>query len=457
MKSGRRLSIDQVYDILKQLIEILRKLHTHEPPVIHRDIKPSNILIKYMTESRFKVYLIDFGAVANPQVQSGGSTVAGTFGYMPPEQMMGNPQPASDIYALGAVAIQLFTGIAPTDLPQKDFHLIFEPQMQSYPVSVVNTLRSMIDPDPLKRFADHRKLYELFDAFKNNRYEATGSRQNRMSARSFDDQLKKVQYYSEPGCIELWQELTDYLPRQTSDIPASYLRLDKADRNPDGCYFDGAPIFKQTSQSYSDDMSIMPRLLAPVIVLVGGWLSFFICDLLRLPVGAVMLGNALSLGIEVFWVIYSKHRQRQVRYTMSLDSALATFDQEKVQELLTNGRKTVATIKHIQYVTAGDSMVETNLKASSTQANYCIHSSPTFRIDYQFNPPDDERKDDLVHCIYTHLEPENHYKVGDPFPILYRIYHKNKYGYNHEVVDSMPFPLPLQDVFSDANAFYHSA
>ena len=74
-----------------------------------------------------------------------------------------------------------------------------------------------------------------------------------------------------------------------------------------------------------------------------------------------------------------------------------------------------------------------------------------------FSEISDEKKDDLVHCIYTHLEPENHYKVGDPFPILYRIYKKNKYGYNHEVVDSMPFPLPLQDVFSNANAFYHSA
>ena len=110
IKSGHRFSINAIYNIVLQLIDILQKLHTHEPPVIHRDLKPSNILIK-QDDGKDKVYLIDFGAVANPQVQSGGSTVAGTFGYMPPEQLMGKPVPASDIYALAAVAVHLITGI----------------------------------------------------------------------------------------------------------------------------------------------------------------------------------------------------------------------------------------------------------------------------------------------------------------------------------------------------------
>ncbi len=51
-----------------------------------------------------------FGAVSNAQVQSGGSTIAGTFGYMAPEQNIGRATPASDTYALAALAA--YSGMA---------------------------------------------------------------------------------------------------------------------------------------------------------------------------------------------------------------------------------------------------------------------------------------------------------------------------------------------------------
>ena len=44
IQSGSRFSIDRIYEIIIQLIDLLEKLHTHEPPLIHRDIKPSNII-----------------------------------------------------------------------------------------------------------------------------------------------------------------------------------------------------------------------------------------------------------------------------------------------------------------------------------------------------------------------------------------------------------------------------
>ncbi|MBO4351754.1 MAG: hypothetical protein J6A01_12545, partial [Proteobacteria bacterium] len=77
------------------------------------------------------------------------------------------------------------------------------------------------------------------------------------------------------------------------------------------------------------------------------------------------------------------------------------------------------------------------------RASLAAHSMPMFRITYAFNPPDDEKKEDLVHSITTHIEPEGHYNVGDPFPILYLIRRDEK-GQEH--VDSMPFPIPLDDV-----------
>jgi len=81
---------------------------------VHRDIKPSNILI----DSHGHVYILDFGiawieASGKPQ----GEDIVGTPDYMSPEQFSspGSISTLSDIYSLGAVMYQLFTGALPTD------------------------------------------------------------------------------------------------------------------------------------------------------------------------------------------------------------------------------------------------------------------------------------------------------------------------------------------------------
>ena len=84
IKAHHRFLLCDIADILIQLTKILERLHHSNPPIIHRDIKPSNIMLEDLPRG-YRVWLIDFGAVANPQVKDGGSTVAGTYGYMAPE------------------------------------------------------------------------------------------------------------------------------------------------------------------------------------------------------------------------------------------------------------------------------------------------------------------------------------------------------------------------------------
>ena len=124
LQSEQKLGEAEVLRILQRIGQILHELENHYvPPIIHRDIKPSNILYNRAGE---EVFLIDFGAVANPQKQAGGSTIAGTFGYMAPEQLQGKAAIQSDYYGAGATALHLLTGISPCDMPADVFRLQFD-------------------------------------------------------------------------------------------------------------------------------------------------------------------------------------------------------------------------------------------------------------------------------------------------------------------------------------------
>ena len=97
------LPIKVVLSIVEQIANALR--YAAGLGIVHRDVKPANIIL--MPNGTAK--LTDFGCAVPSQEM--GSTVAGSFVYMSPEQIEGQPlDQRSDIYALGAVMYRLFTG-----------------------------------------------------------------------------------------------------------------------------------------------------------------------------------------------------------------------------------------------------------------------------------------------------------------------------------------------------------
>jgi serine/threonine protein kinase, bacterial len=125
--TGETWTEAQVIHLLDEILNILD--FVHQQGVIHRDIKPDNIIRR---RSDNKLVLVDFGAVKqlragsypgvyptrNAPIHNSATVAIGTPGYMPTEQGQGKPRPNSDIYALGIIAIQALTGIAPMDLQE---------------------------------------------------------------------------------------------------------------------------------------------------------------------------------------------------------------------------------------------------------------------------------------------------------------------------------------------------
>ncbi len=115
--SERIYSQPEVLAIADELLGIVDYLHTRTPPVVHRDIKPSNVMRRAADNS---LVLVDFGSVRrlNPTDAKGRATntIAGTYGYMAPEQFRGHADPRSDVYSVGALALALATQSDPADL-----------------------------------------------------------------------------------------------------------------------------------------------------------------------------------------------------------------------------------------------------------------------------------------------------------------------------------------------------
>src|SRR3954471_16352922 len=96
-----RFPEDRAIELSRQICAGLAA--AHERGVVHRDLKPANIMI----DGSGKIRITDFGLAG----MTGEVLRAGTPAYMAPEQLAGGEvTPRSDIYALGLVLYETFTG-----------------------------------------------------------------------------------------------------------------------------------------------------------------------------------------------------------------------------------------------------------------------------------------------------------------------------------------------------------
>jgi len=102
-----RLPRDKGIQVAQQICAGL--VAAHEKGVLHRDLKPANIMI----DGRGQARITDFGLARLAEGEGGKKEFAGTPAYMAPEQLnRGETSVQSDLYSLGLILYELFTGQA---------------------------------------------------------------------------------------------------------------------------------------------------------------------------------------------------------------------------------------------------------------------------------------------------------------------------------------------------------
>jgi hypothetical protein len=155
IEERRVLDGADVIHVFLELLGILDYLHGRVPPILHRDIKPSNIIVR---PNGFPA-LVDFGSVRRVFMgpEESGSTVAGTYGYMPYEQYMGQATPTSDLFATGATFLHLLTGRPPRDFMNDEGRIEVPETLPGEP-RLRTVIARLLRPSPAERYASAREV-----------------------------------------------------------------------------------------------------------------------------------------------------------------------------------------------------------------------------------------------------------------------------------------------------------
>lgn len=146
VEAAKYQPLEAQVDLLCQVLQALAYLHRRG--ILHRDIKPNNILVQ---DGRARI--LDFGLSAAMDTAHGR---AGTLAYMAPEILhMGIGEAASDLYAVGVIAYQIFSGQLPFTNNDINGILFRKPDINLIKGSaeLKQWIGRLLEKDPYQRYA----------------------------------------------------------------------------------------------------------------------------------------------------------------------------------------------------------------------------------------------------------------------------------------------------------------
>ncbi len=168
------LTASETRRLLRQICGALEAAHRAE--IVHRDLKPENIWIAAPAHEDSFAKVLDFGIAKlldNPQARTTQTGAAmGTPRYMAPEQCMGRPvDRRADIYSLGVILYEIFSGVVPFrgesfgELLYQHMSEPPEPPSKHRPVEaeLERIILSCLEKDPAKRPQTAKELGGMLD------------------------------------------------------------------------------------------------------------------------------------------------------------------------------------------------------------------------------------------------------------------------------------------------------
>ncbi len=184
LQAGRSQPLTEQCDLLEALAYI------HRRGIVHRDLKPDNALVTVEGE----VKVLDFGLAALYEHQQHSDEIAGTLAYMAPEVLRGGlVSAASDFYAVGVIAYEIFLGRHPygkknasemilallsQDINEEDIDL---------DAGLTRIVMRLLDKDPQKRYREAHEIIADFNKALNQpvRQESIAIRESYLQAARF--------------------------------------------------------------------------------------------------------------------------------------------------------------------------------------------------------------------------------------------------------------------------------
>jgi tRNA A-37 threonylcarbamoyl transferase component Bud32 len=166
---GATLELSEVRSILFQTLDGLSAAHA--VPLLHRDLKPENLMLQSVEGNPLMVRLVDFGLVKFTSEEQQSSRLMGTPAYMAPEQFrQADLGPWTDLYAVGAMAFELLTGLrlfpqcTAQQIMSRKLDRDYDPGARAaeagVPAETVVFLRRAMARDPGDRFRSCRSFRE---------------------------------------------------------------------------------------------------------------------------------------------------------------------------------------------------------------------------------------------------------------------------------------------------------
>ncbi len=163
-QSGKRLNWSEVRGFCEQLTGALTYLHLQDTPLFHGDLKPTSVI--RTNTGRIMLLGLDYTQSALPEQ---GKQISSLSSYRAPEQLTGETNALSDVYALGAVLYELLTGQKPVDAPARmarvnrrrsDPLILASKIAPGVPRPLAEAIQKALALNPAERFRSIREFWQ---------------------------------------------------------------------------------------------------------------------------------------------------------------------------------------------------------------------------------------------------------------------------------------------------------